>query len=250
LLPYAQKKHQSLEQMVCQQADLLVATSPSTASSLDRLAGKQKTHCITNGFEPLVPPPCRLRNREGFVMAHIGALLAERNPLGLWAALAELVAESPEFSDGFSLELVGHVAPSVSAAIEAHKLQPWVKQQGYLPHQEARKAQWSADVLLLVEAAQPWASEIIPGKFFEYLETQKPILALGPERWDVHQILTQTDSGFCAESTDIPRIKLLILKFWQHHKDGLPATSPKNIEGYTRQNRTHQLAKLLHEFTL
>ena len=250
LLPYALKKHQSLEQMVCQQADLLVATSPSTAISLDLLAGKQKTHCITNGYEPLAQLPSQLRNPEGFVMAHIGALLEERNPSGLWAAIAELVVESPEFAAGFSLKLIGHVAPSVSAAIAAHKVQPWVTEQGYRPHHEARIAQWSADVLLLVEASQPWASEIIPGKFFEYLETQKPILALGPDRWDVHQILSQTDSGFYAESTDVTRIKSLIRKLWQHHMDGQPATRPTGIDGYTRQNRTHQLATLLHEFTL
>ena len=250
LLPYALKKHLSLEQMVCQQADLLVATSPSTAISLDLLAGKQKTHCITNGYEPLAQPPSQLRNPEGFVMAHIGALLEERNPSGLWAAIAELVEESPEFAAGFSLKLIGHVAPTVSAAIAAHKVQPWVTEQGYRPHHEARIAQWSADVLLLVEASQPWASEIIPGKFFEYLETQKPILALGPDRWDVHQILSQTDSGFYAESTDVTRIKSLIRKLWQHHMDGQPATRPTGIDGYTRQNRTHQLATLLHEFTL
>jgi len=250
LLPYALKKHQSLEQMVCQRADLLVATSPSTAISLDLLAGKQKTHCITNGYEPLAQPPSQLRNPEGFVMAHIGALLEERNPSGLWAAIAELVKESPEFAAGFSLKLIGHVAPSVSAAIAAHKVQPWVTEQGYMPHHEARIAQWSVDVLLLVEASQPWASEIIPGKFFEYLETQKPILALGPDRWDVHQILSQTDSGFYAESTDVTRIKSLIRKLWQHHMDGQPATRPTGIDGYTRQNRTHQLATLLHEFTL
>ena len=119
-----------------------------------------------------------------------------------------------------------------------------------LGYHQARKAQWSADVLLLVEASQPWASEIIPGKFFEYLETQKPILALGPDRWDVHQILSQTDSGFYAESTDVTRIKSLIRKLWQHHRDGQPATRPTGIDGYTRQNRTHQLATLLHEFTL
>jgi hypothetical protein len=32
--------------------------------------------------------------------------------------------------------------------------------------------------------------------------------------------------------------------------EGLPATSPTGIDFYTRQNSTHQLATLLHEFTL
>ena len=250
LLPWAAKKHQLLEQMVCRQADLIVATSPSTVSSLALIAGSDKTHCITNGYEPMAVQELVVDKHSGFVMAHVGALLAERNPAGLWSAIARLVAASPEFSAHFSLQLVGHVADSVVASIEALGLQSWVNIRGYLPHHQARQVQWSADVLLLVEASQPWASEIIPGKFFEYIETQKPILALGPDRWDVHEILTQTQTGFFAESLDDQRIESLLWSLWQHHQSGAPLTNPIDTERYTRQNKTVQLANLLHEFTV
>jgi hypothetical protein len=145
---------------------------------------------------------------------------------------------------------VGHVADSVVASIEALGLQPWVNIRGYLPHHQARQAQWSADVLLLVEASQPWASEIIPGKFFEYMETQKPLLALGPDRWDVHEMMSQTQTGFFAESADDQRIESLLWSLWQDHQRGVSPTNPMGTERYTRQHITAQLAKLLHDHTV
>ena len=111
----AQKKHLQLEQQVLDQADMLLVTSPHTGKEF-----KSKTatpiQLITNGYD-LQPNTTQNQPKGKFILAHVGTLLADRNPLLLWESLKELCDEIPSFKEDLSVQLAGNLSDDILLSI-------------------------------------------------------------------------------------------------------------------------------------
>ena len=81
---------------------------------------------------------------------------------------------------------------------------------------------------------------ILTGKFFEYLATKNPILAVGPTDGDIAKILNETNSGSIFDFTDDSGISNFLSSF------NTKNYSFNNIEKYSREKLTEQLIKLLY----
>ncbi len=237
----SEKKHLALEADVLTAADQLITTSFQT-----KVEFQQKTttpvEVITNGYEVT---DVETELSENFTVSHIGSLLSERNPEVLWEILSEMIDENPVFKDFFELKLVGKVSESVLESAYKHGLKSFISLPGYLEHKEAIVHQHSSQLLLLLEINKPETQGIIPGKLFEYLASQRPILAIGPQDWDVSKIISETSAGVCFTYDQKFKIKGFIQKSFDAFLKGNLKASTQTIEQYSRRNLTHKLATLI-----
>ncbi|MBE15258.1 MAG: glycosyltransferase [Dokdonia sp.] len=237
------QKHKRLEKIVLNTADDVIVTSPGTKKNFKQLTSKPIT-VITNGFDSAIN--VEKSTSGSFTIAHIGSLLAQRNPEMLWKAMASLVAENPAFKAIFKLQLVGKVSPQVIESIKRLGLEDYLEIVGYVAHQKARQLQHKATLLLLIEIDAAITKEIIPGKIFEYLAAQRPILAVGPKDADVEQILNETNGGRFFTYDQLEPIKNFILKAFEDFQKG-EVLALKAPEQYHRKSLTKSLARLIKE---
>ena len=187
----------------------------------------------------------RLPLDEKFSLAHIGSFLSERNPRILWKALSELIKEEPGFKEHFELKLIGATSQEVLETIEEFRLSPYVNNLGYVSHQEAVQQQRSSQVLLLVEIDSEETKSIIPGKLFEYMVSERPILAIGPEDADFAAIIKQTNTGVFALYDNKDLVKETLLSYYRLYLAQNLKVYPVGLQQYSRRNLTKQLADLL-----
>jgi glycosyltransferase involved in cell wall biosynthesis len=182
-------------------------------------------------------------------MAHIGSLLSERNPKALWKALQELVEEHHDLKAVFQLNLIGLVSDEVLQSIYEHHLKDFVNVIGYVSHSEAIKAQMQSRVLLLIEIDSEDTRAIIPGKLFEYMASETPIIAIGPKDSAVEQIIKTTNTGyyFCYDEKN--GIKSQILFYFDAYKNNALATFPIGLKQFSRKELTSKLAHLIFKNT-
>lgn len=242
LSDYAAQKHKDLERKVMQEADFLLVTSRTTQKEFEAITSKP-IHVITNGYD--VENVNRLPLDEKFSLAHIGSFLSERNPRILWKALSELIKEEPGFKEHFELKLIGATSQEVLETIEEFRLSPYVNNLGYVSHQEAVQQQRSSQVLLLVEIDSEETKSIIPGKLFEYMVSERPILAIGPEDADFAGIIKQTNTGVFALYDNKDLVKETLLSYYRLYLAQNLKVYPVGLQQYSRRNLTKQLADLL-----
>lgn len=239
----AQQKHKRLESMVLQKCDAVLVTSPSTKRQFECIT-KTPITVITNGFDvDLIPAP--ERDTE-FTISHIGSLLSERNPEILWKILSELIQENKEFAAKFKLQLAGTVSEDVLKSIEAHGLNAFLKNFGYVSHQEAVNLQKKSQVLLLIEIDRIETRAIIPGKLFEYLASRRPILALGPRESDIEYIIKTTQSGSFFDYSQKEKIKNIILSWFKNYQNENLVLNSQGVAAFSRKKLTEKLSDVLH----
>ena len=236
------KKHKDMEKKVLTTADFLLVTSPTTKKEFEAITNKP-IHVITNGYD--VENVGRPALDEKFTLAHIGSFLSERNPRILWKALRELTKENAEFRKHFELKLIGATSQEVLDAIEEFKLSAFVNNLGYVSHQEAVEQQRKSQVLLLIEIDSEDTKSIIPGKLFEYMVSERPILAIGPKDADFSVILQQTNTGTFALYDEKDKVKETILKYFNLYLEQNLKVYPVGLQQYSRKNLTKELAALL-----
>ena len=234
--------HKDLENRVLHHADQIITTSFTTKKEFKEITTTPIT-VITNGYDVLKIDKPALD--ESFSLSHIGSLLAGRNPRQLWDALAELVSEEEGFAADFKLKLTGAVGEVVLGSIKKAGLEAYLELQGYVSHKEAVKLQHSSQMLLLIEIDSEETRGIIPGKLFEYMVTQRPILAVGPENADIQKIITETNSGKFFRYSEKQEIKDYVLSCYRTYKEGKLITFPIGLQKYSRKALTGELAKLL-----
>ncbi|MDO1500509.1 glycosyltransferase [Winogradskyella maritima] len=240
----ASQKHLNLETKVLQSADQLIVTSRNTAKEF-----QEKTEApisvITNGYDE--HDVSSQAKDSKFSLSHIGSLLSERNPELLWQSLSELIDEERDFASDLKLNLFGVVSDAVLDSIITYGLKDYLKNHGYVNHDEAIKAQLSSQLLLLIEINSKDTKAIIPGKLFEYLHSKTPILALGPEDSDVQKIIQDAKAGayFNYEQKDF--LKAYLVQQYRAYKSGGISSNTSNIEQYSRKALTEQLAELIHQ---
>ena len=242
LSSWAANKHKALEKEVMNACDQLIVTSPTTKTEFEAITSKP-IEVITNGYdlEQVRKKPLD----DKFTLAHIGSFLSARNPQILWKALRELTEENSEFNRQFQLKLIGAVSAEVLQSIKEFGLNNHVNHLGYLPHHEAIMEQRSSQVLLLIEIDSQETRCIIPGKLFEYMVTERPIIAIGPEHADFAQIIKETNTGTFFKYDELKALKTQILYYFEQFQQNNLKVFPVGLQQYSRISLTEKLAKLL-----
>ncbi|MBS9462064.1 glycosyltransferase [Flagellimonas sp. 389] len=237
----SQKKHKDLESTVLNTADKIIVTSATTKKEFEEITDKS-IKVITNGFDD------ELNETEldaDFTISHIGSLLTGRNPIVLWKVLKSLVDKNHSFQKKLKIQLVGVVGEEVMESINEYGLSPYVEQLGYLSHEKVLKVQQKSQVLLLLEIDSEETKGIIPGKLFEYLNAQRPILAIGPKGWEAGRIIEGINAGTVFLQQNEASIKNVLLKWFSEFENGELKTNSSKIEQYHRRELTKVLANYI-----
>jgi len=236
----SEKKHKDLEKKVLHSADKIIVTSPTTKIEFSKLTSKP-IEVITNGYD--VEKVSKSDLDEKFSIAHIGSFLSDRNPRILWKALKELVKENNEFATDLQLKLIGKVSQDVLETINEFKLTKFVSNLGYLSHDEAVVHQRTSQVLLLIEIDSEATRCIIPGKLFEYMVSDRPIVAIGPKASDFETILKETNTGSFFTYDEKENLKETIFAHYQLFKQNNLKVYPVGLQYYSRKSLTEKLVK-------
>lgn len=242
LSAYAEKKHKKLEHKVLNSANEIIVTSKTTKTEFEAITKKPIT-VITNGYDVETVEKQVLDVK--FSLAHIGSFLSDRNPPFLWEALVELLKEVPEFKKQLEIKLIGAVSQEVLDAIKEHQLTDYLNVLGYVSHKEAVAHQRKSQVLLLIEINSEDTKSIIPGKLFEYMVSNRPIIAIGPKGSDFADIVTQTNTGVFFDYSEKTKLKSVILDFFNQFLEGKLQSHGIGLQQYSRKNLTRQLAQLV-----
>lgn len=242
LSSYAAKKHKKLEHQVLNTADTILVTSKTTKAEFQEITTKP-IEVITNGYDVENVEKQTLDTK--FTLAHIGSFLSERNPLFLWECLVELLQEIPEFKQHLEIKLIGAVSQEVLETITKFKLNDYLNNLGYVSHKEAIAHQKKSQVLLLIEINSEDTKSIIPGKLFEYMVSNRPIIAIGPKGSDFSDIITQTNTGVFFDYSEKMKLKSVILDFYNQFLEGKLQSNGVGLQQYSRKNLTKQLAQLI-----
>ena len=244
LLRSSKEKHEKMELEVLQNADKIITTSFITKEEF-----LKKTNCpvkvITNGYD--VEEVEKLSLDQKFTLSHIGSLLSGRNPENLWKALSELIAEKEDFAADFQLKLIGAVGEPVLESINSSGLDDHLSLKNYVSHKEALQLQRSSQLLLLIEIDSEETKGIIPGKLFEYMVSERPILAVGPQGADIQRIIKQTNTGDFFLYSQKEEMKDFLLEKYRLFKKGELRSFPIGLQQYSRSSLTKELAKQIKE---
>jgi len=240
---YATDKHKMLERKVLTSADTIIVTSKTTKKEFEAIT-KKPIAVITNGYdvEKVEIQPLDTK----FSLAHIGSFLSERNPMILWDSIVELVNEVPDFKAHLEIKLIGAVSQEVLETISEFGLNSYLNNLGYVSHGEAIAHQRKSQVLLLIEIDSDDTKSIIPGKLFEYMVSNRPIIAIGPRNSDFAEIITTTNTGVFFNYSEKAKLKSVILDFYNQFLEGKLQSNGVGLQQYSRKSLTKELAQLIN----
>ena len=116
----------------------------------------------------------------------------------------------------------------------------------YVRHKGVLKFQRSSQVLLLAVNHVPSAKSLITGKIFEYLQSQRPVIGIGPIDGDLADILNETQAGHMIDFKDINGLKQLIKSQYHLFKSGKLNSQARNIDRYHRKHLSKELSEILN----
>jgi hypothetical protein len=241
---YASKKHKFLERKVLNAADNIIVTSKTTKTEFEAITSRPIA-VITNGYDDEVVEKQVLDAK--FSLAHIGSFLSERNPVILWESLVALLSDIPDFKKHLEIKLIGAVSQEVLETISQFGLKPYLNNLGYVSHSEAIAHQKKSQVLLLIEINSKETRSIIPGKLFEYMVSERPIIAIGPRQSDFAEIISQTNTGVFFDYSEKEKLKNVILQYYNQYLDGKLESNGLGLQKYSRKSLTKELVELLNK---
>lgn len=250
LSSYADKKHHALERKVLNNADKTVTVTWSWAEEFNKRNFKKEVAVITNGYDPAdFETEKKPKLDSEFSITHIGSMNADRNPKALWPILKQLKEQDKNFADKLKIKLIGPVDRSIFKAIEENYLSENLEHIKNLPHQDVIPHLQSSALLLLPLNDTPNISGVVPGKLFEYLGAERPILCIGKTDGDAARILQEAKAAEVIDFNDSPKMKTVLENFFKDFQDGQLEVKDSNYRKYGRDKLAGQICTVLNEIT-
>lgn len=242
----AKRKQLKLEKKVLERADKIILVSEGQVKDFQKIASN-KLAIITNGFDETDFTIKAAGKSNDFTISHIGLLNELRDPKAFFIAVQSLASEYKLFSERCKIRLVGNVNPDVEELIKQFPyLKSITKFAGYKKHNEVLEEYALANLLLLIPNQTENGIGQIPGKLFEYMVSEKPILALSQPNSTINNILAETNIGKWCNYKDVDAIKKLLKLYFDAFKNNEPLQANKTvIQQYTRKVLTKKLSTLL-----
>lgn len=211
---------------------------------------QEKIKSITNGYDEsdfavLEVPKGRT---DKFTINYSGLLYTRQRSIApVLTAIQQLCDEKKIELSKLRFRIVGASETGNIEAAERFGLAQIMEYTGYLSHSQALQANLSANMLLLFVGDEEKFKAVYTGKFFEYLRSGRPILALAPKDGAVERVLRESGHGEAFLSTQISEIKAMILREYRKWAQGeaLELLHSPVIEQFERKVLTKQLADIL-----
>ncbi len=147
------------------------------------------------------------------------------SPVFVGKALEQAIRRHPEWQSRLLLEIYGCQYPAsvTQRVLSNENIEEVIAIHGVIPHTKGAEITQSADLLLIALPARPDGSpgSRISVKTYEYLTTDRPILAAVPkgENWDY---LQDKPGVWLVEPTDIEGMTQAITEIAEAHFSGSP----------------------------
>jgi glycosyltransferase involved in cell wall biosynthesis len=271
MMVYPTRAHRRLElrrmRLALASADAIVMnTTEAAARLIDTFPEfrRKLVATIPNGFDPAdfaeAPSP---RCDAAFRIVHAGYLHTEmagrpglaRRMLGgavpgvdvgtrsvvyLLEAVGRIRRIRPELGGRIEVHLAGVVSDEDKATLG----DPSVRLHGYLSHPETVALMRSADLLFLPMQDLPPGTRatIVPGKTYEYLATERPLLAAVPDG-DVRDILAAAGNAVTCAPRDVDAMVRAVMALLEGGT--LPPRDAEVAGRYERRRLTGALSEVL-----
>ena len=206
---------------------------------------------IPNGFDATIFDELTAQGRDTpssakKVLLHSGLIYpSERDPSQFFSALSELKREGKISADSLEVRLraSGH-DDLFSRQVKQFDVDDIVKFESTVPYKVALEEMFTVDGLLLLQAAN--CNYQIPAKAYEYIRTQKPVLALTPPEGDTGKLLLDAGNTSLARLDDKEQIRSALLDFLPRMaQNGENAGDLQQVERYSRQYQAKEFEKIL-----
>ena len=244
----AKKMHRRLERSVLREASCVLTVSHKLKDRLEILGGNHNVEVITNGMEKEDLDTGDQSSASKFRVTHLGLINHMRNPENLWKQLELKCKKDQGFSDNLEIYMAGTVDQRILDFLQSSELlREKLVYTSYVPHDEISKVYQESTVLLLLMNRSKNADWLIPGKLFEYMATNRAILACGSLESEVNDmLLEQGVPGVVAYDDDFMLMKRLDEQYESYIK-GDVHVKYRNIDQYERKNLTEKLVNIFNQ---
>ena len=232
-----------VEAFLIRRAAGLVTVSEPWAETYRARYGKEVA-TIYNGFDDPSPsevqpgPPADGPLR----LVYTGWIYpGRRDPSPVMEAI-ELLGVGP---DVLRLEFYGTAEEHVRPLARMFGIEDQVFLYPEIAHKEAIRIQRNADVLLMMQWDNPKEQGNIPGKFFEYLGSGRPILVLGLEDGVPATFVRERSAGFYGRAPSVIADQLREWISMKREGSGVPPVSDAARQGFSREQQFDRLEAFL-----
>lgn len=229
----------SYECKILESADLVLSVSAPLVNDFKQIGRHGRVFEVKNGYDYEEVHSASFQSV--YTMAFIGHFDSFINPNNWFKAFSELIAVG-DIPQNSRIYIIGnHEKLLIPENIKSN-----IFQIEEVNHAEAIRSSLEVDTLVLVHPKG--RKGVYTGKLFDYLATNKPILAICDPNDVIAALLEETKAGFTADESDIEDIKKKILHcyFIWKNKDVLSRDWSK-IRQYTRKNQVRILLEYLSQ---
>ena len=240
-----------LERQILRPAQAIITISPALAEQLSNFHGKP-VEIIYNGFDEHDYPEAVVRE-DFFTISHTGIILpGKRDPSPVFQAVQRLASQNLITPEKFQIRFYGPKMDVLAGALAEHYgVMEYCQLKNPVSYKESLYRQCQSDLLLLLDWNSP-EHTTIPGKFFEYLGANRPILCTGYRFGPVAEILQKTEMGVVLnDSEQIAEYILRQFEAWKKAPREVSQTQlPEAVKQFTRVNTTKKLAGIFDRLLL
>ena len=230
--------------LVARRADAIVTAFDSIGDEMLTLSPRGRIVTIPNGsdfddFEGMAYTP-----GERFRITHTGAFFGQRDPKPFLRALAESGLED------VVVRFVGGFRAADREFAESLGLADRVEVVPFVPRRQSLELQRDSEALLLIlPEAGGRGTGVIPGKVFEYVAAERPILAAVPPGGAAAKLIDEIGAGIVAPVDDVDALRAALVELHARWKRGELAVelAPDVRERISRRARVAELAELIQE---
>ena len=238
--------HKKMEYRALKAADRVTATNRRMKEKIlntYKFLTFEDIYIISHGFDPADFEHIILEKKENNKMrlTYSGIFYEFITPKYFLHAFKKLSIERPDVASNIELQFIGFLRNENRRLVRRLHLQEYVKEFGYLNHNDSLNKIMSSDILWLMVGYGRNVDTHSSGKLYEYFGTRKPIIAFLPDG-ALKTAVQEYKAGFITAPDDIDGIKNTLLKVYELY---IQNKLPEPDEDYIQKHRRDFLTELL-----
>ncbi|GMQ63092.1 glycosyltransferase [Vallitalea maricola] len=246
-------KERRMEREVVGNCDYFITNTPLMLKNfLKDYNIEDKSYVIPNGYdeEDFCNFSKEYIKRDKLIITYSGSMYGRRKPDYFLQAVNELINEQKIEKDDILIRFIGNIPnKKINEINDTYSLDGVVKYLPYMEHKKSIEKLIESDILLFIIGEGKGAENFYSGKVFEYMNTNRPILALVPPKGVAADVIRETNTGYISETTNVSNIKDLMFKLYTDWKNNTIQIQPNwdRIKTFERKELTKQLVTIFNK---